>query len=73
LIDLASGEVRPARAHLERLLEWIAPVAEELGASQYLAVPTANSAERQMAQHEDGATMEEIYAGLVRRREPVRG
>jgi glutamate---cysteine ligase / carboxylate-amine ligase len=73
LIDLPSGEVRPARAHLERLLEWIAPVAEELGAAQYLAVPTANSAERQIAQHEEGATMEEIYAGLVRRREPVRG
>jgi carboxylate-amine ligase len=73
LIDLPSGEVRPARAHLERLLEWIAPVAEELGAAQYLAVPTANSAERQMARQEEGATMEEIYAGLVRRREPVRG
>jgi hypothetical protein len=36
-------------------------------------VPTANSAERQMARQEEGATMEEIYAGLVRRREPVRG
>ena len=73
LIDLASGDVRPARAHLERLLEWVAPLAEELGAAQYLAVPTANSAERQMAQHEDGATMEEIYAGLVRQGATVRG
>ncbi len=73
LIDLTSGEVRPARAHLERLIEWIAPVAEELGAAQYLAVPAANSAERQIVQHEDGATMKEIYAGLVRRGEPVRG
>jgi carboxylate-amine ligase len=73
LIDLATGDVRPARAHLERLIEWIAPVAEELGAAQYLAVPAANSAERQIAQHADGATMEEIYAGLVRRGEPVRG
>jgi glutamate---cysteine ligase / carboxylate-amine ligase len=73
LIDLETGEVRPARAHLERLLEWIAPVAEELGAAQYLAVPAANSAERQIAQHEDGASMQEIYAGLVRRGEPVHG
>jgi carboxylate-amine ligase len=73
LIDLASGQVRPARAHLERLLQWIAPLAEELGAAQYLAVPTANSAERQAAQYEDGATMEEIYAGLARRRDAVRG
>jgi len=73
LIDLGTGVVRPAREHIERLLDWVAPVADELGASQYLAVPAANSAERQIAQHEDGATMEEIYAGLVRRGAPVRG
>jgi carboxylate-amine ligase len=73
LIDLGTGDVRPARAHLERLLEWVAPVAEELGAAQYLAVPAANSAERQMSRLEEGATMEEIYAELVRRGAPVRG
>jgi glutamate---cysteine ligase / carboxylate-amine ligase len=73
LIDLTTGDVRPARAHLERLLEWVAPVAEELGAAQYLAVPNANSAERQLAQYEDGASLQEIYAGLVRRGAPVRG
>ena len=73
LIELDSGDVRPARAHLERLLDWVAPLADELGASQYLAVPAANSAERQIAQHGDGATMEEIYAGLVRRPQHVHG
>ena len=73
LIDLTTGDVRPARAHLERLLEWVAPVAEELGAAQYLAVPNANSAERQLAQYEDGASLQEIYAGLARRGAPVRG
>jgi carboxylate-amine ligase len=73
LIDLATGEVRPARSHIERLLEWIAPIAGELRAAQYLNVPAANSAERQMTQYEDGATIEEIYAGLVRCGEPVRG
>ena len=31
LIDLTTGDVRPARAHLERLIEWVLPVAEELG------------------------------------------
>jgi glutamate---cysteine ligase / carboxylate-amine ligase len=67
MIDLATGDVRSARTHLERLLEWVAPVAEELGAAQYLAVPNANSAERQLAQYEDGASLQEIYAGLVRR------
>jgi carboxylate-amine ligase len=73
LIDLRSGEVRPARAHLERLLEWVQPVAEELGAAQFLAIPAANAAERQIARHEGGATMEEIYAEQVRRKEPVAG
>ena len=31
LIDLTTGDVRPARAHIERLIEWVLPVAEELG------------------------------------------
>src|SRR3954447_9059439 len=73
LIDLASGEVRPARAHLERLLEWVQPVAEELGCAAALSIPAANAAERQIARHEAGATLEEIYAEQVRPREPVGG
>jgi carboxylate-amine ligase len=74
LIELASGEVRPARAHIERLVEWVLPVADELGAAQYLAVPAANAAERQIALHEAGATLEEIYAEhVVRPKEPVGG
>jgi len=36
-------------------------------------VPNANSAERQLAQYEDGASLQEIYAALVRRGAPVRG
>jgi carboxylate-amine ligase len=73
LIDLDSGEVRSARAHLERLLEWVAPVAEELDADRWLAIPSANSAERQMARHAEGATIEEIYSELVRKVEAVHG
>ncbi len=75
LIDLASGEVRPARAHLERLIEWVQPVAEELGCASYLAVPAANAAERQIARHAAGASLDEIYAEQVRHRpkEPVGG
>jgi carboxylate-amine ligase len=69
LIDLETLEVRPARAHIEALIDWVLPVAEELGAAQYLAVPTANAAERQIAQFEDGATLEEIYAEQVVREE----
>ena len=65
-IDLGSGEVRPTRLHLERLLEWVLPVAEELGAARYIAIPAANAAERQIARHEAGATLEEIYAEQAR-------
>jgi carboxylate-amine ligase len=62
LIDLATGDVRSARAHLERLVEWVLPVAEELGCAHYLAIPAANAAERQIARHAEGASLREIYA-----------
>ena len=62
LIDLATGDVRPARAHLERLVEWVLPVAEELGCADQLAIPSANAAERQIARHAEGASLQEIYA-----------
>ena len=73
LIDLATGDVRPARAHLERLVEWVQPAAEELGFAQHLAVPATNASERQIARHAEGASLEEIYAEQVRPREPVGG
>jgi glutamate---cysteine ligase / carboxylate-amine ligase len=73
LIDLATFEVRPARAALGRLIEWMLPIAEELGCASSLSVPESNAAERQIARHAEGATLEEIYAEQVRRREPVRG
>ena len=65
LIDLAKGEVLPARARIEQLLEWTMPVAEELGVSSFLAVPGETPAERQIAKHEAGQSMEEIYAEEV--------
>jgi glutamate---cysteine ligase / carboxylate-amine ligase len=73
LIDLASLQVRPARAAIEQLIEWVMPVAEELGAASYLAVPPANSAERQIARYQEGATLEQIYAEIVRPKERVVG
>ena len=72
LIDLQRGEVVPARARLEQLLEWARPVAEELGAAEWLAVPERNAAERQIARHAEGATSEQIFAEQVRRDERVR-
>ena len=72
LIDLARGEVVPARARIEQLIEWVAPVADELGTTPYLTVPAANAAERQLARHAEGATLREIYAEQVAAGEPVR-
>jgi carboxylate-amine ligase len=71
LIDLGTGDVRPARAHIERLIEWIAPAADEIGAAPFLTIPSANAAERQIARHAEGATLEEIYAEQVRPKETV--
>ena len=73
LIELTSGDVRPARAHLEALIEWVLPVAEELGTAHLLTIPSANAAERQRARYEQGATIQEIYAEQVAAGEPVRG
>ncbi len=72
-IDLETGELVDKRKRLEQLIEWVQPVAEEIGAAPFLAVPAANAAERQIARYEEGATLEEIYAEQVRRKEPVGG
>ena len=65
LIDLERGDVVPARERLERLLEWISPVADEIGATPFLAIPERNSAERQIALFDEGASLADIYGGLV--------
>jgi carboxylate-amine ligase len=66
LIDFASAESVPARARLERLVDWVRPVAEELGAADWLAIPERNAAERQIARHEEGASTREIFEEQVR-------
>jgi glutamate---cysteine ligase / carboxylate-amine ligase len=65
LIDLRSGDVMPARARIEQLLQWTMPVAEELDVASFLTVPVATPSERQIAKHEAGRSMEEIYAEEV--------
>jgi len=65
LIDLERRESIPARARIEQLLEWVRPVAEEIGAAQWLSLPDRNAAERQTARHLEGATMEQIFAEQV--------
>jgi carboxylate-amine ligase len=65
LIDLDRGDVLPARARLERLIEWALPAAEEIGAAPYLSLPERNAAERQIARYEEGASLREIYAEQI--------
>ncbi len=62
LIDFDRGDSIPARARIEALIEWVGPVADETGAAPFLGIAVANSAERQRARWQDGATMEQVYA-----------
>jgi glutamate---cysteine ligase / carboxylate-amine ligase len=71
LLDLERGESLPARVRLEQLVDWVAPVADEVGASQWLSIPERNAAERQIARHEEGVSMEEIFAEQVEAGERV--
>jgi glutamate---cysteine ligase / carboxylate-amine ligase len=71
LIDFDRGETLPARARIEQLIEWVAPVADEIGVAAHLAVPAQNAAERQRARFEEGATLQEIYAEQVRAGERI--
>jgi carboxylate-amine ligase len=73
LLDFERGESVPARARLEQLLDWVAPVADELGTGPYLAIAERNAAERQIARFDEGATLEEIYAEQVRAGQPIGG
>ena len=71
LIDFDRGEPRPARARLAQLIDWVMPVAEEIGAAPFLAVPAANSAEQQYARLEDVGSARAVFAELVRTPERV--
>jgi glutamate---cysteine ligase / carboxylate-amine ligase len=73
LLDFERGEPIPARQRLEELIEWVLPVAEEIGAAPYLAVPERNAAERQIERFEDGVSLEEIYAEQVKATETIGG
>ncbi len=72
LIDLERGDVLPARARLERLIEWVLPVANEIGAADWLRLPEQNAAERQIARFADGDDLAEIYGDLTVRPSRVR-
>ena len=69
LIDLERGDVMPARARLERLLEWVAPKARRPaipnGAAPYTpsrSPSRQNGAERaRFARFAEGASLEQIF------------
>jgi carboxylate-amine ligase len=67
LIDFSRGEVVPARERIEQLLDWVAPVADELELSEYLRVPAANAAERQYARLAELGSHRDVFIELVRR------
>jgi carboxylate-amine ligase len=63
MIDLDRGEEYPSAQIAERLLAWTAPVRGELGLAPEL--PEQNSAQRQRAMLEAGASMREVYEATV--------
>ena len=73
LIDFVRGEPIPARQRLEELVGWMLPVAEEIGAAQYIAIPEQNAAERQIERFEEGASLPEIYSEQIRVTEGIHG
>jgi glutamate---cysteine ligase / carboxylate-amine ligase len=73
LLDLERGAPIPARDRIAQLHDWVAPVADEIGAAPFLSIPETNAAERQIAAFEEGATLEQIYARQVRAGEPIGG
>ena len=66
LIDLERREVLPARARIERLIEWVLPVAAEIGAARVASRPRA---ERRRASDRAlrarATTSREIYGDLT--------
>jgi carboxylate-amine ligase len=70
LIDLRAGSEMPARAAVERLLDWIAPAREEAKLDAHLSALSAvldagNGAQRQWRAHEAGDGMRDVYASAV--------
>ena len=62
LLDLERVEPYPAAAAFERLMQWTAPVRQELGID--IALPPRNGAQRQRRMLETGMDLHEIYAAV---------
>jgi glutamate---cysteine ligase / carboxylate-amine ligase len=70
LIDFARGQEQPARAAIERLVDWSAPARQALGLDVHLEalarmLSEGNGAQRQWRRHERGDQARDIYAASV--------
>jgi glutamate---cysteine ligase / carboxylate-amine ligase len=63
LIDLQKAELYPARAAIDNLLAWTAPMRSELGLS--VELPEHNGAQRQRALLNQGMALHEAYGATV--------
>ncbi|HZL47638.1 MAG TPA: YbdK family carboxylate-amine ligase [Solirubrobacteraceae bacterium] len=63
LLDLGRGEEYPARAAIERLAAWTAPIRAELGIDPVF--PEHNGSQRQRRRIEAGAPREDVFAASV--------
>jgi carboxylate-amine ligase len=63
LIDLPGGDVRPARAAVERLCQWTAPVRGELGIA--IDLPERNGAQRQRHELDRGESLLDVFRAVV--------
>jgi carboxylate-amine ligase len=64
LIDLERGTTYPAAEAVDRLLAWTAPMRAELGLD--VVLPELNGAQRQRRLIDAGASIEDVYAAVVR-------
>jgi carboxylate-amine ligase len=71
LIDLEKKKVVSARQAVEDLVEYVMPVAEEIGTAPFIKIPERNSAQRQMALHAEGVPVFDIYRDIVRSVRPA--
>ncbi|HTX47387.1 MAG TPA: YbdK family carboxylate-amine ligase [Solirubrobacteraceae bacterium] len=63
MLDLRRRETYPAAEAADRLLSWTAPIRSELGID--VALPERNASQRQRRRLEAGASLGEIFAGVV--------
>lgn len=62
-IDFPAGEVIETREALERLVQWTAPVRDQLGLD--VEIPATNGADRMRSRLEEGLPLADVYREAV--------